>query len=76
MYIVESIKEGVKIFDITKKTCSTTDYSNTGIGYLITQKHCNFEGKRRGCCKKGWPINLAGSRFCNDAEADYAPIEG
>ena len=75
-YIVEAIKEGVKIYDITKKTCLTTDWSKTGIGYLLTQKHCQCEGKRRGCCKKGWPITLAGSRFLDKSESNYAPVEG
>ena len=26
--------------------------------------------------KKGWPITLASSQFCNDAEADFSPIQG
>ena len=28
------------------------------------------------CCQDGWKITLAGSRFLQDAEARYAPIEG
>ena len=28
------------------------------------------------CCQTGWKITLAGSRFLQDAETRYAPIEG
>ena len=74
--IVEAIKEGVKIYDITKKTCLTSDFSKSGIGYLLTQKHCPCDERRRRCCKDGWPITLAGSRFLDKAESNYAPVEG
>ena len=75
-HIVEAIEEGVKIYDITKQTCLTTDWSERGIGYLLTQQHCQCEGKRQGCCKKGWLITFAGSRFLHKHEVTYASIEG
>ena len=53
--IVEAIKEDVKIYDITKKACLITDFSNTGIGYLLTQEHCPCQEKQKGCCKDDWP---------------------
>ena len=74
--IVEAIKEGVKIFDITKRTCLRTDWSKQGIGYFLAQKHCNCKGGSFGCCQDGWQITLAGSRFLLPAEKNYAPVEG
>ena len=38
--IVESIKAGVKIFDLEKPTCLRPDWSKKGIGFAILQKHC------------------------------------
>jgi hypothetical protein len=38
--VVEAIKEGVQIYDINKPTCLQTDWSNVGIGYFLSQKHC------------------------------------
>ena len=41
--IVDAIKEGVKIFDPLRKTALSTDWSKTGIGFWLVQKHCeNF----------------------------------
>ena len=74
--IVEAIQAGVRIFDITKKTCLRTDWSKQGIGYFLAQKHCNCEEGSYGCCQDGWQITLAGSRFLLPAEKNYAPIEG
>ena len=74
--IIEAIKEGVQIFDVTKRTCLRTDWSKQGIGYLLAQKHCNCEARSYGCCEDGWKIALAGSRFLSPAEKNYAPVEG
>ena len=74
--IIEAIREGVRIYDIAKPTCLCLDWSNTGIGYFLTQKHCSCESRVPGCCKGGWRITLAGSRFLKPAESRYAPIEG
>ena len=40
-HIIEAIREGVRIFDITKRTCLRTDWSKKGIGYFLAQQHCN-----------------------------------
>ena len=74
--IVEAIKEGVQIFDVSRRTCLRTDWSKQGIGYFLAQKHCLCDGGSFGCCPDGWRINLAGSRFLNSAEQNYAPVEG
>ena len=74
--IVEAIRDGVQIFDITKRTCLRTDWSKSGVGYLLAQKHCSCSGRSYGCCQDGWRITLAGSRFLTPAEKNYAPVEG
>ena len=74
--IVDEIKEGVSIFDPTRPTCLATDYSKEGIGFWLSQKHCNCPTDKPFCCKIGWKITLAGSRFTHAAESRYAPIEG
>ena len=38
--IVKEIEEGVRIFNPAKPTCLTTDWSKTGIGFWLFQKHC------------------------------------
>jgi hypothetical protein len=74
--IVQAIKNGVEIFDITRRTCLRTDWSKSGIGYYLSQQHCACTSHSPGCCENGWKITLAGSRFLNSAEQRYAPVEG
>ena len=77
--IVEEICQGVQIFDKTKPTCLITDWSKTGIGFWLIQKHCKcpkVDMKTLFCCRDGWKITLVGSRFTHSAESRYAPIEG
>ena len=74
--IVKEIEEGVRIFDKTKPTCLTTDWSKSGIGFWLLQKHCECAGTQPFCCHSGWRITLVGSRFTHAAESRYAPIEG
>ena len=75
--ILEAIREGVKIFDIKRRTCLRTDWSKKGIGYFLAQKHCECKlNQSYGCCPYGWKVTLAGSRFLSPAEKNYAPVEG
>jgi hypothetical protein len=74
--IIEAIKDGVRIFDMSKPTCLRTDWSLNGIGYFLLQKHCECSSQCPDCCPDGWRIVLAGSRFLSGAESRYAPIEG
>ena len=67
--ITESIRQGVEIFDITRRTCLRPDWSKRGIGYFLLQQHCNCPSGTPDCCP-GWQITLAGS------EEQYAAIEG
>ena len=75
--IVEAIKVGVRIFDPSRRTCLQTDWCKTGIGYTLSQKHCQCtKNLLPGCCAGGWKITLAGSRFLDGTEQRYAPSEG
>ena len=74
--IVDLIREGVKIFDVKRQTCLRPDWSKEGIGYFLSQKHCQCPSQLPDCCQDGWKITMAGSRFLASAESRYAPIEG
>ena len=74
--IIDAIKEGVQIFDVSKRTCLRPDWSKKGIGYTLIQKHCHCSSLLPDCCTDGWKITLAGSRFLHGAEERYAAIEG
>ena len=74
--IIDAIKEDVKIFDITRGTCLYTNWSIKGIGYFLSQQHCDCSSREFGCCLNEWRITLAGSRFLRDSEHNYAPVEG
>ena len=74
--IIAAIKYGVEIFDPKRRTCLRPDWSKKGIGYFLLQKHCGCPSQLPDCCRDGWKITLSGSRFLQDAEARYAPIEG
>ena len=75
-HIIEAIRQGVEIFDMTKPTCLRPDWSIHGIGYFLVQKHCQCNTKLPDCCPDGWKVTLAGSRFLTGAEKRYAAIEG
>ena len=74
--IIEEVKKGVCIFDKKKPTCLATDWSKSGIGYCLLQKHCRCQKVKPFCCKTGWKTVLIGSRFTHSSESRYAPIEG
>ena len=75
--IIELVKDGVKTFEPDRPICLTTDFSKTGIGFDLTQKHCSCPDPIRPDCGDGhWRLVFAGSRFTKDAEGRYAPIEG
>ena len=74
--IASEIEKGVHIFDKSKPTCLATDWSKSGIGFWLFQKHCKCASKKPFCCPTGWKIALVGSRFTHPAESRYAPVEG
>ena len=74
--IIDAVKNGVRLFDQQKRTALITDWSRTGTGFSLMQKHCNCVSELPTCCKEGWKLVFAGSQFNNKAEAKYSPIEG
>ena len=64
------------MFDKCRVTCLATDWSRTGIGYFLSQKHCQCSDITPTCCPDGWKLILAGSRFTRPAESRYHPVEG
>jgi hypothetical protein len=74
--IISEVKNGVKTFETHKATCLFTDWSRTGIGFVLTQKQCECEGENPQCGNGHWNLIFAGSRFLKDAETRYAAIEG
>ena len=74
--IVKAIREGVEIFDPSLPTKLQTDYSKTGLGFYLAQKHCECKDDAPDCCEDGWRLTLSGSRFLKSAETRYVPIEG
>ena len=76
--IVRLIEEGVKMFEIARETCLATDWSKTGVGFFLLQKHCLCVSTEKApyCGPGHWKLIFAGSRFLKDPESRYAPIEG
>ena len=57
--IIAEIENGVRIFDKSKPTCLATDWSKTGIGYWLFQKHCHCPSTEPFCCRTGWNITTS-----------------
>ena len=74
--IIRAIKDAVEIYDPGKLTCLRPDWSQRGIGYFLSQKHCTCNSSTPSCCENAWRIMLAGSRFLKPAETRYAAVEG
>ena len=74
--IVALIKEGLKSFTLGAWTCVVTDWSQTGLGYVLWQKRCTCPTIHHNCCQGGWAMIQCGSRFCTGAESRYHPIKG
>ena len=74
--IIEKIEKGVSIFRKSKPTCLATDWSKTGIGFWLIQKHCHCPSTEPFCCRTGWKVTHVGSRFTHVAESRYTPVEG
>ena len=80
--LVNSVAQGIETFDPERLSCLQCDWSKTGIGFLLFQKHCRCDPPQPSdttmqfCCESGWKPIYAGSRFTNPAESRYAPTEG
>ena len=74
--IIEAVREGIMTFEMDRTTCLATDWSKTGIGFVLLQKYCDCKDITPICCNFGWKLVFAGSRFTSDAESRYSPVEG
>ena len=74
--MVEAVKQGVQTFDPKRPTCLGSDWSRTALGFALMQKACNCKELTPLCCREGWVLTYAGSRFTSSAESRYHPIEG
>ena len=61
--IIKAIMKGIRTFDMRALTCLLTDWSKCGMGYMLMQKLCRCPETNPYCCKGGWALVLAGSRF-------------
>ena len=66
--IVRECENGVRNFDPKLPTCLATDWSKTGMGFWLCQKHCKCSANRPECCQSGWQTAYMGSRFCSQVE--------
>ena len=73
---ITTVTKGVKCFNMKRKKCLATDWSNNGIGFFLLQKYCQCEKEHPRCFKDGWKLVLAVGRVTNPAESRYSPIEG
>ena len=53
-----------------------TDWSKSGIGFVIFQQVCSCNSNTPKCCQDGWQLVFCGSRSLTASEINYAPIEG
>ena len=75
--VIQCVEDGVRSFEPHRPTCLSTDWSKTGIGFLLQQKHCQCSIDKAPHCGPGhWKLIFAGSRFVTEAESRYAPVEG
>ena len=74
--IIKAVEEGVRMFELGKPTLLGTDWARIGLGFVLSQKHCKCPEIKPDCCKTGWKIVFAGSRFTTGAESRYHPVEG
>ena len=75
-FLIKCSTEGIQTFDMNRNTCLQTDWSRDGIGYLLLQQYCSCKQKSPVCCKDGWKLVFAGSRFTKGAELRYSATEG
>ena len=74
--IIEAVEKGIKTFDMNRQTCLATDWSRTGMGFALLQRHCAYTAPTPLCCPGGWKLTYTGSRFTTPAESRNHPVEG
>ena len=61
-YVVDEVKEGMKLFEIDRETFLGTDWSKTGVGYVQKQKQCKcLMDKAPFCGEDHWKLVAIGS---------------
>ena len=73
--IVDQVIDGVKSFKVNLLCALWTDWSKEGVGFSLFQKHFDC-ALHHMCCRDGWKLVLAKSRFTRGTELNYKPIEG
>ena len=73
--IVDQVIDGVKTFQVNQPCALWTDWSKEGVGFSLFQKRCDCALSHL-CCKDGWKLVFAKSRFTRGSELGYKPIEG
>ena len=68
--IASEVEKGITAFDPAGHTCLLTDWSKSGLGYVLIQKHCPCADSHPHCCPDGWKVCGVGSRFTSSAEAN------
>ena len=74
--IAAEVEKSITSFDPDRATCILTDWSKSGLGYVLVQKHCACDDAHPHCCTNGWKVCGVGSRFTSSAESRYSPTEG
>ena len=75
--ISKLVASGLPYYDKDKPTALLTDWSRTGVYFVVLQQHCSCSsGDKPFCCPNGWKLTLCGSRFLTPAEQRYAAVEG
>ena len=75
--LISKVEEGITTFGINQPMCFQTDWSKTGIGYLLIQKYCSCLNDRAPvCCSDRWRLVFASSHFLTPTESRYSPTEG
>ena len=54
--IIKEVKEGMRLFDLSRTTWISTDWSVDGVGFLLKQKYCQCPSKNPSCCQDGWKL--------------------
>lgn len=70
-------EKGLAYYDTARETAIITDWSKSGIGFVVMQKYCSCTHDTTPlCCSDGWKLAFCNSRHLTPAEQNYAPIEG
>ena len=51
--LVNNVKEGLRRFKVDRDMALMADWSKMGIGFILTQKHCNCSTINPTCCRDG-----------------------